>query len=92
MSVSKRLLEEKEENRRRAFEILEEIDAIEYCLCGRIFRISKNEANAYPYATQKYKEKYLDDANFKEFQEQVKAVLNEALPAGEKCPNCESDD
>lgn len=89
MSTAKDILEEKDMYRQMALEVLKDVKAIEWCICGRIFRQGENYDNAYAYGTNKAKEKYCNEKiNFDLLHAQIKEVLNEAL-INDKCPNCE---
>ena len=89
MSISKNIIEETEKHREIALEVLENVAAIEWCLCHRIFRQGKNFEYAYEYGTKKAKEKYHnEEINFKILHEQFEKILSEAL-IDDKCPNCE---
>ena len=58
MSIAKNYQAEIEQYRQIALEVLEDVTAIEWCLCHRIFRQGKNFESAYEYGTKKAKEKY----------------------------------
>lgn len=90
MSLAKRKLEEKQAYHNMALEVLEEVKAIEFCLCRRIYRLGSNRENAFEYGTAKAKEKFQGEKiNFSLLHDEMKNVLDEAALDGEKCPNCE---
>ena len=69
---------------------VEEVKAIEFCLCRRIYRLGSNRENAFEYGTAKAKEKFQGEKiNFSLLHDEMKNVLDEAALDGEKCPNCE---
>lgn len=92
MSSAKREIEATENMYRDALEILQQIGAIKYCTCGKIFYETFNldKKDIYAIATNKLKELYGEIQNYKLFHNQIDTVLSEALD-GNYCEYCNSE-
>ncbi len=90
MGLSKQLAIEKEDYRRMAQEILEEIGEIEECPEHHLlYRKGKfEEGEIYKIATGEMKRKHPDCRNYKLFHDVIKEILDEC---GDGCPDCEAE-
>ena len=91
MSFAKRMLENTEECKSIAYELLLEIGAIDTCGLHEFYYNTYKYDNSMLYAvvTNKLKEKYPDIEDFKFFHKCVGEIMDYAADGADQCPACQ---
>lgn len=92
MGSAKRQLEEREDYKNIAYQILIEIQAIKECEYHSDFYYDNGKyekQTIFAIATSILKEKYHEYKNFPLFHEMVQEVMNESALGASDCPYCE---
>ena len=93
MSGTKDLLDKIQEYHKIAYDILLEIGAIKECDCksGYYYEIYKLDKDTiYAISSNKLKEKYGEDQDFKLFHSQISEIMKKAAIES-SCPYCEEE-